>query len=225
MSHICNYRTMLDCTVCPLLGTPNRSLSHNKPGGLCLASPPLSAHSHACSPPAFALKHAVQTGSHLGASQLKRLIATCYLLNKIHTPCLYILGNCQLAFRELSAHLLATVFDLQSPDCAIISMTLFKVCSPCLECLHFKYPPHQTAKSFSLVPIFTGFFFGRSVPYRHVGSQFLNQGSNLCPLWWTCGVLTTGPAGSPIAAFLTLVSLTANSSMFSGHFCINRCAT
>ena len=28
---------------------------------------------------------------------------------------------------------------------------------------------------------------------QHVGSQFPSQGSNLCPLQWKRGVLTTGP--------------------------------
>ena len=38
-------------------------------------------------------------------------------------------------------------------------------------------------------------FIGR----RHVGSQFPDQGSNLSPLHWKCGVLTTGwPGMSPI---------------------------
>ena len=29
----------------------------------------------------------------------------------------------------------------------------------------------------------------------HTGSEFPDQGSNLCPLQWKCGVLTTGPPG------------------------------
>ena len=35
---------------------------------------------------------------------------------------------------------------------------------------------------------------------QHVGSQFPNQGSNLCPLQWKRGVLTTGPPGKSSAA-------------------------
>ena len=30
---------------------------------------------------------------------------------------------------------------------------------------------------------------------RHAGSYFPDQGSNLCPLQWKSGVLTTGPPG------------------------------
>ena len=38
------------------------------------------------------------------------------------------------------------------------------------------------------------FCFGR--PTQLVESQFPDQGSNLCPLQWTCGILTTGPPGN-----------------------------
>ena len=40
-----------------------------------------------------------------------------------------------------------------------------------------------------------GFVFGPAM--QHVGSQFLNQGSNPFPLQWKHGVLTTEPPGSP----------------------------
>lgn len=70
--------------------------------GPCLASlPPLSAPIHMHVLTCLQHEHALKADVNHGAN-LKRLIATCYLLNKIHTPCLYILGNCQLAFRELS---------------------------------------------------------------------------------------------------------------------------
>ena len=37
------------------------------------------------------------------------------------------------------------------------------------------------------------YLFGRAV--QHVGSQFPDQGLNLCPLHWKHGVLTTGLPG------------------------------
>ena len=33
---------------------------------------------------------------------------------------------------------------------------------------------------------------------QHVGSRFLDQGSNLCCLQWKCRVLATGPPGNPL---------------------------
>ena len=41
----------------------------------------------------------------------------------------------------------------------------------------------------------TIFFFGHAAP--HVGASFADQGWNLCPLQWKCGVSTTGPPGKP----------------------------
>ena len=41
---------------------------------------------------------------------------------------------------------------------------------------------------------FDFFFFFLAV--MHVGSQFPYQGSNLRPLHWKCGILTTGPGKS-----------------------------
>lgn len=36
----------------------------------------------------------------------------------------------------------------------------------------------------------------------HVGSQFPNQGSNLQPLHWNCGGLTTAPPGKSLIIFI-----------------------
>ena len=33
---------------------------------------------------------------------------------------------------------------------------------------------------------------------QHAGSLTRDQGSNMCPLQWKCGVLTTGPPGKPL---------------------------
>ena len=33
---------------------------------------------------------------------------------------------------------------------------------------------------------------------QHAGSSFLNQRTNLCPLQWKCGVLTTGLSGKSL---------------------------
>ena len=41
----------------------------------------------------------------------------------------------------------------------------------------------------------TDCFFGCAAQY--VGTQFSDPGSNLCPLHWKCGVLTTGLPGKP----------------------------
>ena len=57
-------------------------------------------------------------------------------------------------------------------------------------------------KSLSQVaPLMTDLFFFRLAEW-HVGSSFLGQGSNLQPLHWKCGALTTGqPGKSPTDAF------------------------
>ena len=52
--------------------------------------------------PAFSMSMHWKQRLIMGLLNLKLLIATCYFLNKIHTPCPYILGNHQLAFGELS---------------------------------------------------------------------------------------------------------------------------
>ena len=39
------------------------------------------------------------------------------------------------------------------------------------------------------------FFFFYHITAQHVGSEFPDQESNLCPLHWKHGVLTTGPSG------------------------------
>ena len=45
------------------------------------------------------------------------------------------------------------------------------------------------------------FFFGHAM--QHVGSYFPNQGSNLCPLQWKRGVLTTElPGKSPYSSLI-----------------------
>ena len=36
----------------------------------------------------------------------------------------------------------------------------------------------------------------------HVGPQFSNQGSNLCPQQWKCRILTTEPSGKSFPSFL-----------------------
>ena len=47
------------------------------------------------------------------------------------------------------------------------------------------------------------FIFGHTA--RHAGSQFPDQGSNLCPLQWKRRVLTTGPPGkSPGVCLLSV---------------------
>ena len=43
---------------------------------------------------------------------------------------------------------------------------------------------------------FLSFFF--CCPVQHVGSYFPYQGSNLCPLHWKRGLLTTGPPGKSL---------------------------
>ena len=53
----------------------------------------------------------------------------------------------------------------------------------------------------------------------HSGSYFLNQGSNLCPLHWEHGVLTTGLPGKP----LLLASLNTPISKLPRLFCLLSC--
>ena len=49
----------------------------------------------------------------------------------------------------------------------------------------------------------------------HVGSQFPDQGSNLCPLHWKGGVLTTGGQGNPcVLHFRSLFSFKQNGSFW-----------
>ena len=44
-------------------------------------------------------------------------------------------------------------------------------------------------------------FFFSFLTAQHVGSQFPNQGSNLQPLHWNCGVLTIGSPGKSLTIF------------------------
>ena len=53
----------------------------------------------------------------------------------------------------------------------------------------------------------------------HAGSYLLNQGSNLCPLHWEHGVLTTGLPGKP----LLLASYHTPISKLTHHFCLLSC--
>ena len=64
-----------------------------------------------------------------------------------------------------------------------------------------------------LTYIFTFFFFFFSHAARHAGSQFSNQGLNLCPLPWKQGILTTRPPGNSLKCVF-----------LNGHFkmCIHR---
>ena len=47
--------------------------------------------------------------------------------------------------------------------------------------------------SFAFFPFFSFLFYFLGHPAWHVGSQFPDQRSNLSPLHWKLGVLTTGP--------------------------------
>ena len=92
-----------------------------------------------------------------------------------------------------TSHKRRSVKYTRSPACTSVRLLYF---SNCYFSPQMLWP---SPDSFCLCPIavflsFLFFFFGAP---KFVGSQFSNQGSNLCPLQWKCRVLTTGSPGSP----------------------------
>ena len=82
-----------------------------------------------------------------------------------------------------------SIFFTSWPTLIILVISVGKVYVNCMggSFFHFEKPVVKFA-------ILT-FIFG-SATYGHMGSQFLNQRLNLCPLEWKYGVLTTGPPGN-----------------------------
>ena len=63
----------------------------------------------------------------------------------------------------------------------------------------------------------TGVFFFLATATRHVGSQFPDQGLNLCPLQWKCGVLTTGPPGKSLTGVFKIRRVATQAEIHRGE--------
>lgn len=77
-----------------------------------------------------------------------------------------------------TSHKKRSVKYTRSPACTSVRLLYFSVISHPRCCGH----PHTVS---AFVPLQSFFFF--CAP-RFVGSQFSNQGSNLCPLQWNCSL-------------------------------------